>query len=463
MTMDVLSSPFSPRKSRLGFHYFPDTFHYTENDLQTWLPELKSLGATWLVVQAPVDRAIPEYFVRGLVDHGIEPLVQFNLPLLSPPDLAGLRPLLAAYQHWGVTGLLWYDRVNARRSWPAYGWAQQGLVERFLDRFLPLANLSLQNGLCPILPALEPGGSYWDTAFLRSTLESIERRKQTQLLDQLVLSGYCWTGDQSLNRGAGGPERWPEARPYRPRSEQQDQRGFRIGDWYGSIAKAVLGKACPVILLGAGAPSDPQQPSSQPHSSELHAQVAVAIANLLAHEPAQDPYNPQDSLEPLIPEVIACNFWLLSAPADSPSQGQAWFPSEGEPLPAVEHLKALAAQAVQAGAFTAATAAKIDPAGREQSYEPAMGNHPIRHYLLLPIYEFGVADWHLNVIRPFVKKYRPTVGFSLAEAALAARVTVLGDAQAIPEEVLEKLRQAGSLVERITGDGTSIATQFLER
>ncbi len=467
MTMDVLSSPFPPRKTRLGFHYYPDTFHFTENDLQTWLPELKALGASWLVLQSPVDRAIPEYFVRGLVNNGIEPLVQFNLPLLSPPDLSGLRPLLSAYQHWGVTGLLWYDRPNARRSWPAYGWAQQGLVERFLDRFLPLANLSLQSGLNPILPPLEPGGSYWDTAFLRSTLESLERRKQTQLLDQLVLSAYSWTGGQSLNRGAGGPERWPEARPYRPLSEQQDQRGFRIADWYAAAAKAVRGKACPVVLLCAGVPDDPYQSSDQPVSPDLHAQVALAAANLLAGLPAKDPYDPEVNLEPLAAEVVSCNFWLLAAGQNSPFQRQAWYPAnraEDEPLPAAVHLKAWMAQNLPFDNFQPAAAfAKTGPIGRDLYRQPSPSSHPIRHYLLLPTYEFGVADWHLNVIRPFVKKYRPTVGFSLAEAALAARVTVLGDAQAIPEEALEKLRQMGSLVERITGDGTNIATQLSER
>ncbi len=467
MTMAAFSSPFPPRKTRLGFHYYPDTFHYTENDLQTWLLELKALGASWLVLQSPVDRAIPEYFLRGLVENGVEPLVQFNLPLLTPPDLTGLRPLLSAYQRWGVTGLLWYDRPNARRSWPAYGWAQQGLVERFLDRFLPLADLSLQAGLNPILPPLEPGGSYWDTAFLRSALELLERRKQTHLLDQLTLSAYSWTGGQSLNRGAGGPERWPEARPYRPRTEQQDQRGFRIADWYAAVSKAALGKSCPIVLLGAGVQDDPFQQPDQPLSPERHAQVTLAIANLLANQPAKDPYDAETELEPLAGEVLSCSFWLLAAGKHSPFQSQAWYPAdaaEDEPLPAVECLKAWTAQNTQSFDFPAVSAtAKNGPIGRDLYQPRSPSAHPIRHYLLLPTYEFGVADWHLNVIRPFVKKYRPTVGFSLAEATLAARVTVLGDAQAIPDEALEKLRQLGSFVERITGDGTSIATQLSER
>jgi hypothetical protein len=89
--------------------------------------------------------------------------------------------------------------------------------------------------------------------------------------------------------------------------------------------------------------------------------------------------------------------------------------------------------------------------------------HPIKHYLLLPKYEWGVADWHLDVIRPFVLKYQPTVGFSMDEAALAAQITVIGNLNSFPEEQLEHLRKIGCMVDRISGDGTTIATELAER
>jgi hypothetical protein len=88
---------------------------------------------------------------------------------------------------------------------------------------------------------------------------------------------------------------------------------------------------------------------------------------------------------------------------------------------------------------------------------------PIKHYLLLPAYEWGVSDWHLDVIKPFVRKHQPTIGFSLAEAALAEEVTVIGGEQSFSEESLSELRSKGCRVERISGDGTSIATQLSER
>ena len=87
----------------------------------------------------------------------------------------------------------------------------------------------------------------------------------------------------------------------------------------------------------------------------------------------------------------------------------------------------------------------------------------IRHYLLLPTYEWGIADWHLDIIRPFVKKHAATVGFSLEEAALAEMVTAIGNDQTFPEELLDRLRSAGCKVERIDGDGTTIASKLAER
>jgi hypothetical protein len=69
----------------------------------------------------------------------------------------------------------------------------------------------------------------------------------------------------------------------------------------------------------------------------------------------------------------------------------------------------------------------------------------------------------MEVIRPFVNRHRPTVGFSVDEASLADRVTVIGNQDAFSDESLAKLRQKGCTVERIEGNGISIATQLAER
>ena len=60
---------------QLGYYYYPDEGHYTENDLSKWLPRLDSLGANWITLVGSHRRAIPEPFLRALVEAGIEPVI----------------------------------------------------------------------------------------------------------------------------------------------------------------------------------------------------------------------------------------------------------------------------------------------------------------------------------------------------------------------------------------------------
>ncbi|MDR3572479.1 MAG: hypothetical protein P4L50_01340 [Anaerolineaceae bacterium] len=461
--MNSNPSLFPTRKTRMGMHYFPDTLHYSDNDLQTWLPELVALGISWLVLKSTVDRAIPENFIQGLVKAGIEPLIEFNLPLGNPPDANELQTLLAAYAHWGVHGIIFFDRPNSRAAWSASGWAQQGLVDRFLDRFLPFANLALSVNLIPIFPPLEPGGSYWDTAFLRSSLESLIKRHEVQLLQKLVLSAYAWTGNHSLNWGAGGPARWPGARPYFTASDNQDQRGFRIFDWYAAIGEAVLQQSPQIILLEAGSKFDPEQSDISLFSPKNYSETGLTIAKLSAGEQVIDPSGGKASLEAMPEQVIASNFWLLAADPASPQFAWGWYQNEQAAQPIVDALKKYANE--PAAARPAPTPA--EPPMRKDVMTPANTTqaltHPIQHYLLLPTSEWIAADWHMGIIQPLIKKYHPTIGFSLQEAALASKVTILGGPQKIPEAILQRLQNAGCEVEQINADGTTIATRSSER
>jgi hypothetical protein len=445
--MNSLYHPFPARKSRIGFHYFPDTLHYRESDLQAWLPELADMGVSWLILKSDIDRAIPEAFIRGLLQKGIEPIIEFDFSLSQPPSIADCATIFEAYAHWGVHGIILFDRPNARSSWQAKGWAQEDLVERFVDTMLPLSLAALQNGLNPIFPPLEPGGSYWDTAFLRATLESLERRKQNLLLQNLVLSAYDWTGGRPLNWGAGGPACWPDAKPYFTPAKSQDHQGFRIYEWYQAIAQDVMKRPVSILLLQAGIQCDPLKNDIPAGNLETHPDLVSGLVKLLSGKTIMDPISPQETLDSVPPEVIACNFWLLAADYRDPFYPQAWVQSDGPYDKSIHALKKTVEELTE------------DPSARFMT-DP---DHPIHHYLLIPTYEWGIADWHLEIIRPFVKKYRPVVGFSLEEAALAREVTVIGNAHSFTEEQLNHLRSGGCKVRRISGDGTSIATQLTER
>jgi hypothetical protein len=486
--MEANTRPFS--KKRIGFHYFPDTLHYRESDLLTWLPELKSLGAGWLTLVAPPDRAIPETFVAGLLEAGIEPILHFALPLVTGQLADGHQLLFHTYASWGVRYAVLFDRPNTRAVWPTNAWVQADLVERFLDLYIPLAESALQAGLTPVFPPLEPGGDYWDTAFLRVALQSLLRRGQTRLLHSLVLSAYAHTENVPLDWGAGGPECWPGARPYFTPDGQQDQRGFYIFDWYFALTRAVLGVPLPMLLFGAGKRiKDGSDPARAEQDETIHALENLALVRLISGErvrfpipapweilsPALSSAPNKDSpsvLPPVPSEVLACNFWLLSSNADSPCARDAWFLPDGRSLPVVGAVrqwnhKQQAPSALRSEGRKAGFELKnILFPGEDASparIDQQINDHPIAHYLLLPAFEGGVTEWYLDAIRPYIKKYRPTVGFSIEEAAFARHVTVVGGEHTYPQEALEKLLKAGCRVERIGGDGTSIATQLATR
>jgi hypothetical protein len=67
---------------------------------------------------------------------------------------------------------------------------------------------------------------------------------------------------------------------------------------------------------------------------------------------------------------------------------------------------------------------------------------------------------HLEVIRPFIKRYQPTIGFSPVEASHAKKVTVIGGTSSVPESIIDGLLAAGCIVEQISGDGMNIASHL---
>ena len=447
--MDSNYFPFPTQYSHLGFHYFQDSLHYRETDLAKWVPELTAMGISWIVLKSPIDRAIPEQFIRGMADAGIEPLIDFDLSLAKPVAISDLTLLFKAYARWGAHGVMLFDRPNAYHSWTKATWARQDLVERFLDRFIPIASTALEEGLIPLLPTLEPGGSYWDISFLKSMLSSLVRRNPANLLEKLVISAYAFNFHHDLNWGAGGAQKWNMVRPYFTPPDQQDHLGFRIMDWYREISLTVLGRECPMILFGAGAPTDPFKDQTCAYAPEEHSKINLEISSLMDPNPISEQDETTVDFAPMPSNVIACNLWMLASEADGFGASQAWYGTLKEYSATIQALKDNYSQSGQHKGSVSKNA--VDP------------EHPINHYLLLPTFEWGIADWHLEVIRPFVKKHLATVGFSLDEAMLAKNVTIIGNHQSFSDMQIEKLILSGCKIRRIVGDGTSIATQLAER
>ena len=401
---------------KVGFHYRSDSEHYSGKDLGQWLPRLKQLDASWIVLNAPVTRAIPEEFIATLKMEAIEPVLHFQITPQDLPAVDEMLLLFENYKRWGVKYAILFDKANMQESWGSEAWSQSDLTERFLDGFLPLAEAAVAVGLVPVFGPLEPGGDYWDTNFLRGALDGIKRRASEPLLSRLILSAYTRINSKPLSWGAGGPQSWPETQPYYTPENSQDQMGFRIAEWYLTLSETILEKRLTILLLGVQGPA--------PEGEDLN-QYLINGARLIARQEIE-------GIKPLPEEVIGGAFQTLTGIDES-----SWFSLEGSPKPVVI-------------AFT-----KED---EKQPQAKAVGDFRIAHYLLLPSFEWGVADWHLNITRPFIKRHRPTVGFSLEEAYQAQEVTVVGGKEHFSESDLTKLRNQGVVVRRVEGDGTKIAS-----
>ena len=314
------------RKKRIGFHYIPDTKHYRNNDLDHWLPKLCAMEASWLILSSPMDRAIPEDFIKRLLASQIEPVLQFSFTPSMIPELGDIKLLLEIYAKWGVSYISLFDKPNLRSFWEAANWSKGDLVERFLDIFLPLAELTLDCDLIPIFPPLEPGGDYWDTVFLKTALQGIKRRGHTKLLKNIVIGAFSRTNGHPLNWGIGGPERWPDMVPYSSSQKTEDHRGFRIYDWYQAIIQSCLIKPRPIFLF------EVCSSKNELEDIDNHTQNAMSIVRLLAGEPIPN-------IAPIPKEVIGASFWLLADATSTKVARESWFKPDGTQLPIVDFIQ----------------------------------------------------------------------------------------------------------------------------
>jgi hypothetical protein len=87
---------------------------------------------------------------------------------------------------------------------------------------------------------------------------------------------------------------------------------------------------------------------------------------------------------------------------------------------------------------------------------------PLYHYMLFWARdgEWAEKDW-LSA-RQYIGTFRPTVGFSASDAALAAYVTIVGGPLGVPPKVQNQLTAAGCNVERIAGKDEAETKSILD-
>jgi len=405
---------------RYGMYYSPVAGPYRQADLEAYLPVLQAMGARWLVLRSTATRAVPEGFLQGLLQADITPIIHFALPLATP--LAEVQPLLRAYARWGVKHILLFDRPNQRAAWGA-GWHQPDLPGRFLDAFIPLAAAAAQEGLTPFFPPLEPGGDYWDLAFLRASLEGL-RRRNPDLAAQIGITAYAWSEGKPLDWGKGGPEVWPEAQPYHTPPSSQDHRGFYIFDWYALEARAALGRVPPIFLAGMGSRYG-REAAERVETKN----VAIARACRGNH---------------LAESVIGGAFYVLTAPAEHSDASAAWLDANGKPSGMVQALT----ESNRPKEAHAAETAKKSPDNPPLSQQP---------YVLLPRFADGLPSHYLNAALPWLQSGTATVGFQIEEALQAAEIIIIGQPEDYAEEIRTALLEARRPLQWIPLNGTDVA------
>ena len=429
--MDI--STLSASNSGIGFHYYPDDLHYREVDLNAWLPEFIAMRVSWLTLRSRPERGIPEAFIKGILDAGIEPIIHIRPNKIQRLDLNALDGQFNAYARWGVRFVVVFDRPNEREAWPATQFGRVDLVERFLDIWLPIAELAQQSGVACVLPPLEQGGTYWDTSFITGVIKGLQRRGKQALLNELIIGCYSFAGLQKHDYGAGGPAVWRESKPYQTPATSQDQLGFRSFEWYAAALEAALGAQHPILMLAGGARLGEMDPTTgQVVDVSWHASTNLTIA--------------REYLAGNYPDyLLNVNFWLLAAEPNHPHAQAAWFQADGAVVRAVSELKTFSRRRRQT---------------RSEKRSKGIGTGAVKvlqHYLLLPRYEGVASGWHWNLVGDIVRTYQPTCGFSPEEARHARHVTLIGDERGISQSVEEQLIQAGCKVERISSDDPVVA------
>lgn len=328
--MNLLDYPRPKGDTGIGFHWFPDYRHYEQRYFDVFVPELKAMGASWLVVLSDGLAPVPDWFLRGLLERNIEPIIRIYTQFVSFIDQAGLRRVCQGYAALGVHYVHVFNEPNLKCEWAE--WNPEGLPDRFMNFLIPcLETMYGVDGIIPVFTPLSPGGDYWDTSFLKTALAILNQRGKKYLYDKMAVGIHNYAFNKPLTWGKGGGARWTCARPYQRVPGCEDHTGFYQFDWYDEIIRQRTGRRLPLISCENGVRlGDADDPRSPAINEALHAERSTGMC--------------EQVMKGEVPYYLFNNaFWLLAAQDDSPFVRHRWYRPGGEPcLPhSIERLKSL--------------------------------------------------------------------------------------------------------------------------
>ncbi|MGB9301614.1 MAG: SpoIID/LytB domain-containing protein [Anaerolineae bacterium] len=328
--MNLLDYPRPRGDTGVGFHWFPDHYHYEQRYFDTFVPELKAMGASWLLVLSDGLNTIPDWFLRGLIQHDIEPIIRIYTRFVTFIDQAGLRQACKHYSSLGVHYVHVFNEPNLSLEWAE--WNPDRLVPRFMDYLIPcLETMYSVEGIIPLFTPLAPGGDYWDTSFLKEALAILNQKGKKYLYDKMAVGIHNYAFNKPLSFGKGGSTRWTCARPFERPPGCEDHTGFYLFEWYDEIVSQRTGRRLPLIGCENGMRlGDADDPRSPAINEALHAERHAAMCQM--------------TMSAEVPYYFFNNaFWLLAAEDDNFFVRHSWYRPNGDPrLPqSVARLKAL--------------------------------------------------------------------------------------------------------------------------
>jgi hypothetical protein len=314
--MDLASYPRPAGDTGIGFHWFPDSQHYDKAYLKRFGAELKTLGASWLVVHSGVSEPLPEYFVKDMTDRGIEPIAHVCTPFVAPVDQTELGKSARQHADMGIRYMFLYEAPNQRSEWAK--WPGANAADVFMDFALPaLETLAQVDGLVPLFPPLYPGGDINDRLFLDRCMEIVAARGSVGLKEKLALAIQNEPGNKPLTWGQGGSAAWPASIPGHCPEGSEDHIGYCLYEWYQAIARNRLGRTVLMAAVRSG-------PIVGDRSHPAYPQVDEAGHASRASEMAQ---SMMDSQVPFY--LLNTAFWLLSAEDGDPFAAHRWYRPDG--------------------------------------------------------------------------------------------------------------------------------------
>jgi hypothetical protein len=328
--VNLLDYPRPKRDTGIGFHWFPDRYHYEKGYFDTFVPELKAMGASWLLVLSDGLNTIPDWFLRGLIEQNIEPIVRIYTTSVAFIDQAGLRRVCKHYASLGVHYVHVFNEPNLQIEWAE--WNPKNLPARFMDYLMPcLETMYSVEGIVPVFTPLAPGGDYWDTSFLKEALAILNQKGKKYLYDKMAIGIHNYAFNKPLAFGKGGSSRWTCAKPYQRPPGCEDHTGFYLFEWYDEIVRQRAGRRLPLIGCENGVRlGDNDDPRSPAINEALHAERHAAMC--------------KQTMSGELPYYFFNNaFWILAAQDDSQFVRHSWYRPNGEPrLPqTVARLKSL--------------------------------------------------------------------------------------------------------------------------